>query len=825
MSEQFQDYLSAIVLHYAKDDRFYTPTDTLLPLVRSVERQGKEDQEKRVEQFPVLEGLRRYALGERREHVLLAGRPGSGKSTALRQLVVALAADGLVPVLVQLKGDRTVPELIKAEFRRAKVKVEIDQIEDWLLADRLVLLLDGVNEIPNDDLRRELAQFREENLTVPMIFTTRDLSLGGDLGIGKRFEMKPLSPEQLKEFVGKRLGEQGAQLLGQLHSKLPELAETPLLLKMLCDVFDPETGKIPESKGELFQWFDNDYERIKKEIEYVPVSENFWDFKSEVLQHLAFSMIQTDVQKPTELWLTVPKQRAEDILEKWLRQREVVDAPTKAKVWLKDLRKYHLLQDAAKPGEIEFHHQLFQEYYAAEYLKIKLERHPEWLQKKSDEPYTYFQHFYLNYSKWTECVAIVLSLMENGKNAVDLVEQALDVDLILGARLTGIISSPTDLNVQEIQRKAWRKRLRGEIQLQPLSCTIEIITSRFLPKKIEEYLLDLALNTNINYSQNNNQEVDDDEKINALIGIIKTTTNYDTFRKVAHDLGNLHSERAVPVLLSFFPVLLEEPFEAEDLHLLLEIESALILIHSEKACPDLINFLQDRNLHSCTRAAAARCLGGIGCESAIKALTKASKDKDLDIRKSSIEALGNIGCKTSIYALEQAIFDVDTSVQLTAKLALAKLGVASKSTITQLINRLEACEYMFDGLISFIDNDGSEVLEEKVYCQYHEDVSWDAAEALKCLDASILPELKKSLLSKSEDGTPHLAAAISAITAIQDKCKFYNYEIYQQAQARDPDDRSSSQGTTINQFPNVTEVKIFEQVDHYHASSPREPPS
>ncbi len=45
----------------------------------------EDDLEKRMEQFPVLAGLRRYALGDDREHVLLAGRPGSGKSTALRQ--------------------------------------------------------------------------------------------------------------------------------------------------------------------------------------------------------------------------------------------------------------------------------------------------------------------------------------------------------------------------------------------------------------------------------------------------------------------------------------------------------------------------------------------------------------------------------------------------------------------------------------------------------------------------------------------------------------------------------------------------------------------
>jgi hypothetical protein len=57
----------------------------VLPLeARSVEWE-EESGEKRVEQFPVLAGLRQYAIGDEREHVLLAKRPGSGKSTALRQ--------------------------------------------------------------------------------------------------------------------------------------------------------------------------------------------------------------------------------------------------------------------------------------------------------------------------------------------------------------------------------------------------------------------------------------------------------------------------------------------------------------------------------------------------------------------------------------------------------------------------------------------------------------------------------------------------------------------------------------------------------------------
>jgi hypothetical protein len=421
----FHPYLEFARSHYAQSQGFYTPTDAILPLkVQSVERQdpNSEDRpsEQKVEQFPVLDGLRRYALGEKREHVLLAGRPGSGKSMALRQLVVSLTGEGQIPVLVQLKGDRTVPELIKAEFRRAKVAVTEPQIDEWLMRDQLILLLDGVNEMPSEELRRSLAQFREDNRTVPMIFTTRDLSLGGDLGIGKRLEMKPLSERQLREFVGKYLPEQGEKLLGQLRDRLREIAETPLLLKMLCDVFG-QTGEIPPNKGELFRLFDREYERFKS---LPAVSADFRRFKSEILQHLAFVMMQGDASKPTEFWLTIERSQAERSIEQWLAGR-VSDPAGKAKEWLEDLLEHHLLQVAADGRRVEFHHQLFQEYYAAEWLLGRV--------RGMDDKTLECE--FLNLLKWTETVGLMLGLVEDEGLAVRVVERALEVDLMLGAKL------------------------------------------------------------------------------------------------------------------------------------------------------------------------------------------------------------------------------------------------------------------------------------------------------------------------------------------------------------------------------------------------------
>jgi DNA polymerase III delta prime subunit len=429
----FQPYRDFILLDGDKQGALYTPTDALLPLqvgtIAQREQRNQTEFSPRVEQLPVLEGLRKYALGDKREHVILAGRPGSGKSTALQQLRSTLAAEGFVPVLVRLKGDRSVPEMIQGEFRRAQQKVSLEQIDDWLLADRLVLLLDGVNEIPTDDLRRSLADFREQNTTVPMIFTTRDLAVGGDFGIKQRLQMKPLTETQMREFVWQHLKVNGGDLLGQLGDRLREIAETPLLLKMLCDVFG-QTGQIPESKGELFRLFDQEYDKFKK---LPPVSEDFRRFKSEILQHLAFVMMTGDSSKPTEFWLTVDKRIAEREIEKFLIDR-VSDPAAKAKEWIENSKNHYLLQDAGDSEQLEFHHQLFQEYYAAEKLFGMLH---------DDHPYVIdeqrFQHFYLNYLKWTEVISIGISLVKDESIALKVVRLAFNVDLALGWNLSTLL--------------------------------------------------------------------------------------------------------------------------------------------------------------------------------------------------------------------------------------------------------------------------------------------------------------------------------------------------------------------------------------------------
>lgn len=462
--KEFQSYLQSIINALQRDtqqggrDR-YVSTLAGLPLrVQTTEPSAskrQERQEKRREQLAVLEGLRKYAPN----HVLLVGKPGSGKTTSLRQLLWE-EAERCIQAVVQAEIEiPPIPVLIELRNLRGSVLVVIQEKLSWwlnldeqtlksLLRDRqLLILLDGLNELPSDQAWKEVDQFRQlcTELNLPLIITTRELGSGLFDGNITKLEMLPLTELQMQEFVCKHLPETGGELLRQIQGRLQELAETPLLLQMLCEVF-ADKGEIPENRGDLFRKeFARRYEKFKPERSR-NVSEDSRRFKFDLLCCLAFAMIQgephTDPCKPTASWITISKNKAARILASCLAgdQAATLEEITKAKEWLEDLVEWDLLQVASEPNCIEFHHQLFQEYYAAEYLLHDLTN----INDKE------FKFCYLNYLKWTEVITLMLSLIDEQdfggsgeEQVIRVMKLALGIDLLptidlmLGAKLAG----------------------------------------------------------------------------------------------------------------------------------------------------------------------------------------------------------------------------------------------------------------------------------------------------------------------------------------------------------------------------------------------------
>ncbi|WP_434685754.1 NACHT domain-containing protein [Pseudanabaena minima] len=466
----FDDYLRSLISAYQQWWRLYTLTDAtgresqrvesdrIVPaffdfglMVQTVEKEkvesqkasavsvsrtekGEEKKEK-IERLPVLEGICKYAA----DHVLLVGRPGSGKSTALARLLLQDAENALkdqqakIPVLVELRyltseaNESSVCDRILAFMHKHDPALDIDEagIKQLLRQGRLLLLVDGVNELPSDRGRVMVNQFRElYQKTCPMIFTTRELSAGGDLGIGKRLEMQPLTEPQMQQFVMAYLPTQGERLLRQLSGRLREFGQTPLLLWMLCWIFTP-SQQIPPNLGMVFRDFiEKIYtSKIKGSITTYKNSQIWW---GRLLQCLAFEMISGE--NLTDSRVAISRQRAERILVEFLKGK--VEYPDDCAIrWLNDLLNHHLIQ--VSNDLIEFEHQLIQEYYAAEWLLGLLEN--------QQISYERLQQVYLNYLKWTEPLALMLELMESEEQAVRVVRLALEVDLRLGARLAGAV--------------------------------------------------------------------------------------------------------------------------------------------------------------------------------------------------------------------------------------------------------------------------------------------------------------------------------------------------------------------------------------------------
>ncbi|WP_375339855.1 NACHT domain-containing protein, partial [Okeania sp. KiyG1] len=404
----WKPYLESVCRDYAKWWEVYTLTDVrgkkslqqqqhispLLDLglmVQTVaEEKQRERQEEKIERLTVLEGLRKYAPN----HVLLLGRPGSGKSTALARLLLEEAEKLRSPLSPPFRrgetgentffpmeteeegetgktppfprgvggdktfprgagGDRKIPILIELRYSQSSIlsriqafihkhhptiNIDTATLETWLRQGEFLLLFDGFNEMASEAARQQVRTFRQDYPQTAMVFTTRDLSLGGDLGIEKRWEMQPLTESQMREFISAYLPEQGEKLWQQLQGRLRELGETPMFLLMLCSVFG-YNKVIPSNLGLVFRSFTESYRsRLKQDVPVDESSRRWWD---RLLQELAWVM--TNGESKTEIMVAISRQKAEEVLTEFLRGK--VEAPDdRAMCWLEDLLEHHLIQ-------------------------------------------------------------------------------------------------------------------------------------------------------------------------------------------------------------------------------------------------------------------------------------------------------------------------------------------------------------------------------------------------------------------------------------------------------------------------------------------------
>jgi hypothetical protein len=199
-SSEFQTYLEKITQKYQQSN-MYTLTDAegkifdvglMVQTWQPQQRQGipGDGKQEKIERFPVLEGIRKYAAN----HVLLVGKPGSGKSTALQRLLweeaqaIIQGEKRKIPVLLELRHcDTSVETLICKFLRKNKHRIEIHK-EDSSYAAAIALGKLGRKEAiptllkyfrsPNPDFQDEfvsaLERFDDEEIIQELISALND---------------------------------------------------------------------------------------------------------------------------------------------------------------------------------------------------------------------------------------------------------------------------------------------------------------------------------------------------------------------------------------------------------------------------------------------------------------------------------------------------------------------------------------------------------------------------------------------------------------------------------------------------------------------------
>ncbi len=348
------------------------------------------------------DGLARY------DHLLLLGPPGGGKTTALWRLALDLVEAGLagddsapLPVFVRLGGlqpgqslrdllatDLTAPIFLEdahgKNWRLDAHRVVAGLFDDLLHEGRVLLLWDGLNEVPRSrfaESARALDAFRLANpgrcegawnrsVTTCRADDYAQLREACDRNPYPVQDviLQGLDSATIRQVVIRLLGDgKGAALLDALnqpeHAALAGLARTPLLLTMLCTVYQA-ADTLPRNRGQLLKNFVAQrwaWEHQRNPEGWIPAA----------VQESALARLAYVITESAGRGTSVPRAFA----EKHLRASGGVADPADL---VRLARSADLLEPLADGAQVRFTHQLVQEYFAAVALRGKLQQADGW---------------------------------------------------------------------------------------------------------------------------------------------------------------------------------------------------------------------------------------------------------------------------------------------------------------------------------------------------------------------------------------------------------------------------------------------------------------
>ncbi len=340
------------------------------------------------------EGLPALDMVQKYSKLMVFGKPGSGKTTFLKSLALqCIEPEGqlhwerkdYVPIFITLQ------KFAKDARRRAKFSLfdyiyhqefcswgEKNQqvVEAILEQGRALVLLDGSDEVQGLEYKpviEEVESFCEYFHNNRFLITCRTQNQRYKFEGFTDVEVTDFKPEQVNRFIKRWFAvvadnaeseKLALELTGQLqqpeNKQIAELAVTPVLLNLICSVFQGERGNLPKNRADLYKKGLRDLlEGLdeSKGVQREPISEELTpEAKEDLLAYLAVTLFEANDYFPQQ-----------ETLENLIIEHFQISRSKAIKV-LKSIEEQSGLIVERSEGFWSFSHLTFQEYFTAKWF-------------------------------------------------------------------------------------------------------------------------------------------------------------------------------------------------------------------------------------------------------------------------------------------------------------------------------------------------------------------------------------------------------------------------------------------------------------------------